>query len=98
MARLNAWHAWLALSPQAAQLGWEAQSVMALRIMRLATPGRRRKAEARLMATEKVAALVEAQTAAAAAMLKGGSPPHAAKKMLGVYKKRVRRNRRRLTR
>jgi hypothetical protein len=46
------------------------------------------------MITEKVAALAEAQVAATAAALTG-SKKHA-KKTLGVYARRVRRNRRRL--
>jgi hypothetical protein len=54
--------------------------------------------EARRMVTEKVAALAEAQTAAAIAVIKGGKSHRVAKKVLGIYKKRVRANRRRLTR
>ena len=50
------------------------------------------------MVTEKVAALAEAQAAAAGAAIKGGKDHDVAKKVLGVYKKRVRANRRRLTR
>jgi hypothetical protein len=34
---MQAWNAWCALSLQAARLGWEAQGVIALRMMRLAT-------------------------------------------------------------
>jgi hypothetical protein len=95
---MQMWSAWCALSLQAAQLGWEAQGVIALRMMRLAAPGARSQSEARRMVTEKVAALAEAQTAAAAAAVRGGGSAQAAKKVLGVYRKRVRRNRRRLTR
>jgi hypothetical protein len=50
------------------------------------------------MYTEKVQALGEVQTTAAIEAIKGGSSHHVAKKVLGAYKKRVRRNRRRLTR
>jgi hypothetical protein len=50
------------------------------------------------MYTEKVQALKEAQTTASIEAIKGGSSHHVAKKVLGVYKKRVRRNWRRLTR
>ena len=49
------------------------------------------------MITEKVAALGEAQTAAAIATLKGRNSRQVAKKVLRVYRKRVRGNRRRLT-
>ena len=48
------------------------------------------------MIAEKVQALGEAQTAAAIAVVGGRSSRHVAKKVLGVYKKRVRKNRRRL--
>ena len=95
---LQAWNAWCALSLQAARLGWEAQGVIALRMMRLATPSAGAGTEARRMVTEKVAALAEAQAAAATLALKGGKNHRVAKKVLGVYKKRVRANRRRLTR
>jgi hypothetical protein len=50
------------------------------------------------MVTEKVQALGEAQTAAAIGAVSGRSGRQIAKKVAGVYKKRVRRNRRRLTR
>jgi hypothetical protein len=95
---LQSWKEWCALPLQAAQLGWEAQSVIALRLMRLAAQGAGSQTEARRMVTEKMAALVEAQAAAAAATIKGGKSHHAAKKVLGVYKRRVRANRRRPTR
>jgi hypothetical protein len=45
--------------------------------------------------TEKIAALTEAQVAAMTGSLSGGGH-RAAKKVLGVYKKRVRRNKTRL--
>ena len=69
---------------------------MALRFMRLAAGGAVGQSEARRMITEKVAALAEAQAAAATAAIKGGNSHHVAKKVLGVYKKRVRGNTRRL--
>jgi hypothetical protein len=94
---MRAWNAWCALSLQTARLCWEAQSVVALRLMRLAAQGSGSQTEARRMVTEKVAALAEAQTAAATAVIKGGKSHRVAKKVLGVYKKRVRANRRRLT-
>jgi hypothetical protein len=49
------------------------------------------------MVTEKIAALAEAQVAAASAAMKGGSSRQVTKRVLGVYKKRVRRNKRRFT-
>src|SRR5580700_12191629 len=95
---MQMWNDWCTLSVQAARLGWEAQGVMALRVMRMATQPARSQPEARLMVTEKVAALGEAQAAAVGAVVGGGKSHRVAKKVLGVYKKRVRANRRRLTR
>ena len=95
---MRMWGAWFALSSQAALLGFEAQAVMALRLVRLAGGGAAARAEASRMYTEKVQALEEAQTTASIEAIKGGSSHHVAKKVLGVYKRRVRRNQRRLTR
>jgi hypothetical protein len=95
---LSAWNAWLALSSQAAMLSLEAQGVVALRIMRLAAGGARGQAEAQRMMTEKFAAFAEAQTAAVAGAIEGTDSHRIGKKVLGVYKKRVRGNRRRLSR
>ena len=91
---MRTWNAWFTLSSQAALLGLEAQSVMALQFIRFAAGGAR--SETGRMITEKVQALREAQTAAAIAAISGRSSGHVAKKVLGVYKKRVRGNRRRL--
>jgi hypothetical protein len=88
---------WLAFSFQAARLGWEAQNVMALRLMRLAGGGAAGQSEAHLMVAEKVAALTEAHTAGATAAIKGGNGRDVAEKVMNVYKKRVRGNKRRLS-
>jgi hypothetical protein len=95
---MQMWNDWFALSMQTAKLSWEAQAVMALRVMRMTARPAHGQTEARRMATEKVAALGEAQGAASAAVIRGGKSHRVAKKVLGVYKKRVRANRRRLTR
>ena len=95
---MQMWNDWCALSVQAARLGWEAQGVIALRVMRMATQPGHSQTEARRMVTEKVAALGEAQAAVAAAVITGGKSHRVAKKVLGVYGKRVRANKRRLTR
>ncbi|MGH9640482.1 MAG: hypothetical protein ACRD3Y_10500 [Bryobacteraceae bacterium] len=96
---LQMWSAWVALSAQSARLGWDAQNVMTLRLARLALGGPRARSEAQRMVSEKVAAVAEAQVSAAAAVIRGGAPdPRVAKKVLGVYQRRVRKNRRRLTR
>ena len=89
---------WLGLAFKAIELGIEAQSVIALRMMRLAAGGARGRAEASRMVAEKVGALAEAQTAAAAAILTGRREKIVAGKVLNTYRKRVRANRRRLSR
>ena len=87
-----------ALSFQAARFGWEMQSVIALRLMRLAGGGVSAQSEARRIGTEKMAALAEAQTSATTVAIKDGNGPEVAKKALNVHKKRVRGNKRRLSR
>lgn len=86
------------MSMQGARLFWDAQTVIALRLMRLGLGGAKAQSEAQRMVTEKFAALMEAQVGAAKAVMTGQSSARAAKKVLGVYRKRVRRNRRRLAR
>jgi hypothetical protein len=94
---MQMWNAWYSLSLQTARLAWEAQSVVALRCIQIAVEGAQgRQTEARRMVTEKVVALTEAQVAVATAAIKGGSSQRITRKVLGVYKKRVHRNKRRL--
>src|SRR6516225_3634553 len=93
---LGPWNAWFALSTQAARMCWDAQAVILLRCLRVAQGGAKVRAETQRMITEKAAALVEAQVAATAATLKRNRKHQVAKKALGVYARRVRRNRRRL--
>jgi hypothetical protein len=76
---------------------WEAQAVMFLRCLRIAQGGAKAEAETTRMITEKVAALAEAQVRATVAALTGSKKHAIAKKTLGIYAKRVRRNRRRLS-
>ena len=97
LTAMRTWNAWFALSSQAALVGLEAQQVIALRLMRLAAGGALAESEAGRMFAEKVEALGEAQAAAAIAAIKGGNSNQVAKKALGVYKKRIRGNRRRLS-
>jgi hypothetical protein len=88
---------WFAISYQATRLAWEAQNVMVLRLMRLASGGASGTSEANRMVTEKLSALAEAQTVATAGAISGNSGPVISKKILNVYKKRVRGNKRRLS-
>ena len=76
---------WLELSLKAINMGIEAQNVIALRMLRLATGGARTEADASRMVTNEVAA-AEAQAAVAASALNSPSP------------KRVRSNKRRRSR
>jgi hypothetical protein len=101
MTKLNPmqmWNSWFALSSQAMTLGLEAQSVIALRLMRIAGGGALGQAETERMMTEKVAAFGEAQAAAMAGAFGGDSSESIGKKVMGIYSKRVRGNQRRLTR
>lgn len=88
---------WLSFGLKARQIGLEAQGVIAVRMLRLSAGGARAEAEASRMVTEKILAADEAQMAAAAVM--SGRKKHVvARKALNVYGKRVRANRRRLSR
>jgi hypothetical protein len=86
---------WYSLAAQALRLSFEAQIVIALRMMRLAS-GQSSHGELYRMASEKPTAWIEAQAAAASALM-GGKSAIAGRKMLAVYQKRVRANRRRLS-
>jgi hypothetical protein len=90
-------HSWFALAYKTAQLGFEAQNVVALRLIRLATGGTSSKTEARRMINEKFAALADAQIAGTAAAIAGRPVSVVAGRILHTYKKRVRANRRRLS-
>ena len=64
---------WLELSLKAVHMGMEAQNVIALRMLRLATGGARTEADASRMVTNEVAA-AEAQAVAAVSALNSPSP------------------------
>jgi hypothetical protein len=89
---------WFSLSFKAFQLGLEAQSVVALRMMRLASGGARAQTEVGRMVSEKAVAAVEAQVGATAAALAGHKDHVIAGKALKIFRKRVRANKRRLSR
>ena len=88
---------WFALAAKAAQLGFEAQNVIALRLMRLAAGRTSGHAEASRIISEKFATLAEAQMIATAGAAAGRSSDIVAGMILRTYKKRVRANRRRLS-
>jgi hypothetical protein len=89
---------WFALTIKAMQLGFDAQNVIALRMMRFASGGARGQSEARRMFTEKIGAGIEAQATAVSAVVAGSSEPVVAGKVFRVLSKRVRANKRRLSR
>jgi hypothetical protein len=88
------WRQWL----DVARLGLEAQHVIALRMMRMVSGDTRSKTEMRRMVTEKAAAVVASQMSAGAALVSGKSLRTAGKRAITPYRRRVRANRRRLSR
>jgi hypothetical protein len=81
---------------EAARFGMEAQLVMALRMMRLASGGPLAEAEARQMISEKVSAFEESQVAIVTALATGGGFYAATVGAYAPYQRRVRVNRVRL--
>src|SRR5262245_46372097 len=75
---LNLWHAYI----RAAQVGWDANVVVAMRLMRLAVGGALAQREAQRMVAEKVAAIADAQAAAITKMIMGGGMAAATKSLL----------------
>ena len=82
--------AWMKFSLDVARLGFEMQTVMALRMLKLARGGRAAEHEAQRMVTEKGVAFAEA----AATLATGGSM----NKVVRRVSSRVRKNKRRLSR
>ena len=89
---------WFDVALKAIQLGVEANNVIALRMVRLAAGGALAQNEAQRMVMEKFAAVAEMQTTVAAGLLNGHEDHVVATKALGAFKKRVRANKRRLSR
>jgi hypothetical protein len=81
-----------------ARLGMESWMVIGLRMAKFAAGGPPALLEAQRMVMEKAAAAIEAQTAAGLALAGGASHEATGRKVLRGYRKRVRANRRRLTR
>jgi hypothetical protein len=88
------WRDWM----DCARLVADLQSVAALRMMRMAVGGPRAAAESRLMVSEKVSALAESQAAAGMALASGRGLEVAVRQAAAPIKRKVRANRRRLTR
>lgn len=91
------WNSWFDLAADSWRLGLEAQAVVGLRLAKLATGDAAAAAEARRMVTEKVLAAAEAQARTMGDILTGHAH-HAPKRNLALYRRKVRANRRRLSR
>jgi len=83
---------------EAARFGYDAQRVIGLRMLRMAAGGTDASAEARLMVSEKLAALADAQLAIALALVSGSTLEAAATRAYRPYRRRVRANKSRLSR
>ena len=86
---------WFRIGFDAWSLGWEASSVIALRSLELATGGAT-DAETRRMVVEKIDAALALQAKAMTGAL-GFDPASIAARSLTHYRRRVRANRRRLS-
>jgi hypothetical protein len=91
---LNLWQAYIRL----VQTAWDANAVVAMRMMRLASGGALAQRETQRMVAEKGIAIAQAQAAAAAKMISGGGIAAMSKSASNVYRRKVRANRRRLAR
>lgn len=90
------WTTWFDLAADSWRLGVQAQTVVGLRLAKLAVGDAAAAVEAQRMVTEKIMAATEAQTVAAAAIL-SGKGHLAPKRTLALYGRKVRANRRRLS-
>ena len=91
---MNPWTYSLALT----RFAIEAQTVIALRMLRLSAGGALARREAGRMVMEKGEALAKSQIVAAAALASGRGPRTAGTRAFGTYKRAVSKNRRRLSR
>lgn len=96
MVRRRPANPWLRIGLDAWSLGLDASSVIGLRTLKMAAGGPAAEAEARLMVSEKVDAAIALQMKALTGGL-GLKPPGAAAKTLTHYRRKVRANRRRLS-
>lgn len=87
---------WFGISFDAWTFGLEAGSVMALRTLKVAAGGPAAEAETRRMISEKIEAGWDLQVKAMTGGL-GATPASAAAKTLAHYRRKVRANRRRLS-
>ena len=78
------------------RMGFVANQVISLRLMKIASGGARGRRESKLMVVEKIKAAADASIEAAMSVA-AGQPHRAADRALAVYAKRVNRNLRRLS-
>ena len=89
-------NSWFGLAFDTFQLGLEAQTVVGLRLAKLAQGDAAALVEANLMVAEKAQALAELQTRLALSAI--GGPQVTPRHALAHYRRKVRANRRRLSR
>lgn len=87
----------LALTRDIFSLGMEMNAVIGLRMLQIATNDPKAQAEAQLMITEKMMALTTAQTRYAIDVMTGQAH-NAPARTVAFYRRKVRANRKRLTR
>lgn len=87
---------WMKLTMDAWSLGIEASSVIGLRTLKIAAGGPAAQTEAALMINEKIASTLDLQMRAMTGGL-GVTPHGAAAKTVAHYRRKVRANRRRLS-
>ncbi len=87
---------WFSLGWDAFQLGLEASTVIGLRSMKIAAGGAAADTESKLMVQEKIDAAMSLQTLAMTGAL-GLTAPRIAARTLAHYRRKVRSNRRRLS-
>jgi hypothetical protein len=87
---------WLSLSMSAMQLGIEAQTVIALRMMKIAAGGAAAEAEVQRMISEKSQAALDTQLQIGKSAM-SGRLDLAPARAVALYRRRVRANRRRLS-
>jgi hypothetical protein len=94
MTMTSAWTLWI----EGCRLGFEAQRVIAMRMLRISAGGAAAEAESRRMISEKLVAGVAAQTAAFSALASGKGIGTATARALAPVNRTVRANHRRLSR
>ncbi len=88
---------WWQLAFETSQMAFEAQEVVAMRLMKIGRGDAAASAEAQQMVVEKTLAIGEAWMAATGAAMRNGSPESVAAAFLRPYRKRERANKRRLS-